>query len=296
MAPPSSNAAPAKVNLGLRITARRADGYHELESLFAPLDLADDVELEAEAAPGRRVRLELRGAAQGIPSDGRNLAVRAAQGFLEAAALEAEVRIRLTKQTPAAAGLGGGSSDAAAVLRALAARFPDALAADALAKLALGLGADVPFFLDPRPTLVRGIGERLEPVAGLPALALVLVNPGVALSTAEVYAAYDALQPKPSGGGLPDPRPILADPGGAGEALAALLANDLEGAAVRLCPAIGRLREHLRALGALGVALSGSGATVFGVFEDAGRARAAATAPGWPRHAWVRVAATLESR
>ena len=133
--------------------------------------------------------------AAAVPTDDRNLAVRAARAFLESARLAASVDIRLAKRIPAAAGLGGGSSDAGAVLRTLAAAFPDALSPDAVARLGLRLGADVPFFLDPRPALVTGVGERIEPLARWPALALVLVNPGVPLATAEVYRAADVLLP-----------------------------------------------------------------------------------------------------
>jgi len=288
--------APAKINLGLRVTRRRADGYHELESLFLPLDLADAIRLAVAPAPRASVVLRLEPAAPAIPDNAENLAARAASAFLEAAGLAFRVEIGLTKHTPVAAGLGGGSSDAGAVLRALAERFPDALTPAALASLALQLGADVPFFLDPRPSWVRGVGERLEPVDGLPSLPLVLANPGVALATAEVYRAFDALhpgwnRPETAAHGL---EPL--DPSGDPERLAGWVENDLAGAALRLCPAIGRLRERLRALGALAVGMSGSGATVFGVFADAAAARAALGGAGFSPPIWGRVATTLESR
>lgn len=285
-------AAPAKINLGLRVMRRRADGYHELESLFLPLDLADEIRLEAAAAPRARVELHLAQPAPAVPADAENLAARAARAFLEAAGLGARVEIELTKRTPVAAGLGGGSSDAGAVLRALAERFPDALAPEALAALALELGADVPFFLDPRPCWVRGVGERLESVGGLPSLALVLANPGFPLATAEVYRAFDALHP---GWSRPEsPARDLAPPDPS--ELAGWVENDLAGAALRLCPAIGRLRERLRALGALAVGMSGSGATVFGVFANAGAARGALERAEFSPPTWGRVATTLESR
>jgi 4-diphosphocytidyl-2-C-methyl-D-erythritol kinase len=265
--------APAKLNLGLRILSRRPDGYHELASVFAPLDLADEIELEIAPASRPEVELRLSGEAAGVPADASNLAARAAAGFLAAAGLSRAVGIRLTKRIPAAAGMGGGSSDAGAVLRALAACFPDALG-PGLGRLALSLGADVPFFLDPRPARVGGIGDRIRPLGKLAPLACLLVNPGVPLSTAAVFAAFDA---------RPGPAEPVPDP-----ELGLDLANDLARPAEQLCPAIGPLRERLRELGARAVGLSGSGPTLFGLFPDApaaaeALARAAFAAPVWAR-------------
>ncbi len=268
--------APAKINLGLRILGRRADGFHELESVFAPLDLADEIELEIAPAARPDVQLALAGAPAGVPADESNLAVRAATGFLAAAGLAREVKIRLTKRIPAAAGLGGGSSDAGAVLRALAASFPDALGPQALARLALALGADVPYFLAPCPARVGGIGERIQPLADFAPLACLLVNPGVPLSTAAVFAAYDARPARP---------PAAIDP-----ELGLDLANDLAQPAEQLCPAIAPLRERLRAQGARAVGLSGSGPTIFGIFSHAAEAARARAHAGFAPPVWARVA------
>ena len=159
--------APAKVNLGLRITGVREDGYHCLDSVFVPLDLADEVALRVEPAETSRVFVSLSGAmASGLPAGPDNLAARAARAFLQRASLTAWVSIELEKRIPVGAGLGGGSSDAGAVLRGLATLFPGGICAEELAAIALELGADVPFFLAPRPARVRGIGERSEPLAG----------------------------------------------------------------------------------------------------------------------------------
>jgi len=281
--------APAKVNLGLRIRGVRADGYHLIESLFAPLDLADSVALHIEQAAGAEVTLQVEGCAT-TPAGPDNLAHRAARAFLKAGGLEARVEIGLVKRTPAAAGLGGGSSDAATVLRALQRAFPDALAPQTLEAVALGLGADVPFFLDPGPAWVSGVGELREPTPELPSLALVLANPGQPLNTAEVFRAWDAL-------GLPASRPLrrphdlsraCTDP----DALAGLLHNDLETAALRLCPAVGRVRQALLGAGALAAGLSGSGATCFGVFADAPAAERGLAALGAPGAGWQRLAST----
>lgn len=288
-------AAPAKINAGLRIVGRRPDGYHELVSVFLPLDLADAVEVEVEPAPRTHVELRLAGAAAGVPDDASNLAVCAAEAFLAAAERPARVTVALTKRIPAAAGLGGGSSDAGAVLRALHRLLPGALSDAALHALAQGLGADVPFFLDPRPARVSGVGERREPLPDAPRWTLLLAGPGVPLGTAEVYRAYDALAKDPPGP-APDPGP-LPDPGAGPEADAAwerALANDLEPAALRLCPPVGRLRRRLVKAGARAVGLSGSGPTLFGVFPDAPAARRAESALGG-EPAWLRVAATVES-
>lgn len=292
--------APAKINLGLRIRGRRPDGYHLLESLFLPLDLADQVEV-AEAPS---FALEVEGDAFGVPPGEENLAARAVRAFCRSAGLPEAFRVRLRKCIPSGGGLGGGSSDAAAVLRALVRLRPGAVAARDLHELALSLGADVPFFLDPRPALVEGVGEEILPVAGVPSLSLVLLHPGPPLATAEVYRAYDAAADSLTpGGAAPTIRRLLAlgsegrmartrafelPPIGAGRTdgagatggiaglLRELMVNDLEPAAVRLCPAVGALREEIQATGPLAVGMSGSGPTVFGVYADADEARTAA--------------------
>jgi len=291
--------APGKLNLGLRVVGRRPDGYHELESLFAPLDFGDEVEVTVSDSQALEVTLELEGMSEAIPAGAANLGYRAALAFARAAALRCRIEVRIEKRLPAGAGLGGGSSDAGAVLRSLRALFPDALEAKRLAELALEIGADVPFFLDPRPALVRGIGERIEALDGLPSLPVLLANPGAALSTADVFRAYAAIRPALTKS-APDRR-IQPPSGAAGLervfAVAGLsLENDLEPIAVRLCPPIARLQRQLRAAGAQAVGMSGSGATVFGLFESAEAARRALEAAAFEAPVWARVAATQESR
>jgi 4-diphosphocytidyl-2-C-methyl-D-erythritol kinase len=281
--------APAKVNLGLRIRARREDGYHELESVFVPLDLADRLALRVTASAAPRVSLVVSGQDSGVPLGEPNLAVRAARAFLAEATLSQSVDISLEKRIPVGAGLGGGSSDAGTVLRLLSGNFPDALPAAELSRLARSLGADVPFFLDPRPARVSGVGERINPLPGFPALALLLLNPGVALSTTEVYRAFDALVPDPGA------RSAAASPGRSGEVAGLCLDNDLEPAALRLCPELRRLRGQLEELGASAVGMSGSGPTLFGVFPSAAAAERARTQARLQPDVFARVAATLES-
>jgi len=293
-------AAPGKINLGLRVVGRRADGYHELVSLFAPLDLGDEVEISVSDSSALEVELELEGASEGIPADAANLAHRAARAFAEAAGLSCRIELRIDKRLPAGAGLGGGSSDAGAVLRALRELFPGVLDGPRLAELAVGLGADVPFFLDPRPALVSGIGERIEAVSGLPALPVLLANPGIALSTAEVFQAFAAIQPALTKS-APDRRipPLsgLAKPGWKFAGVAGLsLENDLEPVAIRLCPPIARLQRRIRATGAPAVGMSGSGATVFGLYDSAKAAERALEEAAFEAPIWARVAATQESR
>jgi len=278
---------PAKVNLGLRLVGRRPDGYHLLESLFAPIELFDEVALEVlpgargiELACGEPLDPTLPGVLRDVPGGPDNLVWRAARLFCERAGYAAGIRIGLRKGIPSGAGLGGGSSDAAAVLRGLAALTGLAVAPGRLAEWALELGADVPFFLAPAPARVSGIGERIEPVEGLPALELVLVNPGKNLATADVYRMADQL-----GGALTKPGPgptmpalssLTQDLRASLPALRDLLVNDLEPAARRLCPSIARIAQRLARAGAIAVSMTGSGATVFGVFESAASAREAA--------------------
>ena len=279
--------APAKINLGLRLLDVRDDGYHELESVFAPIEIWDDLELEISPGDLRidleveaGSREELPAALADVTAGPDNLVVRAAAAFCKETGLEAQIRLRLRKRIPAGAGLGGGSSDAAAVLRGLASVFDRELTDETLHGLALSLGADVPFFLNPAPAFVSGIGEKIERLAGLQPLDLVVVNPGISLATAEVYRAADALR-----SALTESEPgstmraisrLCGETGDLTHALGDLLINDLEPAARRLCPPVARLLGRLREAGAIGVSMSGSGATVFGVFESGGRASRAA--------------------
>jgi 4-diphosphocytidyl-2-C-methyl-D-erythritol kinase len=276
--------APAKLNLGLRVTGRRADGYHELESVFVPLELADELRLELGGPKG--VRLAIGGdAAEGVPADERNLAWRAAVAFLREAGLDEGVSLALTKRVPSPAGLGGGSSDAGAVLRGLAALLPHGAPPPRLAALALTLGADVPFFLSPAPALVGGIGERIVPLSGLTGLPVLLAHPGVGLETKAVYAAFAAAGSLTRRSAPPNLRALLAlsEEAGATRAhwpetsdrLRELVVNDLEPAASRLSTQVAKLREELSATGARAVGMSGSGPTMYAIFaSDAEVARA----------------------
>lgn len=250
---------PAKVNLGLSVLGRRGDGYHELHTLFAALPVGDWLTLEPTPQQGR-IELTVQGA--DLPLGMDNLAYRAAWLYLEGAGWPGGVRLHLEKHLPVAAGLGGGSSNAAAALLGLAELYPAPLD---LGSLARALGADVPFFLRGGWAEAGGIGERLRPVEPLP-LALVLVNPGLAVRAAE---AYRALRPEDYG----PPLPLEA----IRQALAAGLEppwwNSLEASVFRLYPGLAELAGHLRALGLRGVLLSGSGSSFFGLAADPEEAR-----------------------
>ncbi|WP_371060622.1 4-(cytidine 5'-diphospho)-2-C-methyl-D-erythritol kinase [Rhodosalinus sp. 5P4] len=261
--------APAKINLALHVTGRRADGYHLLDSLVVFADLGDTL----RAAPGATTSLRVTGPmARGVPDGPENLVLRAA------ALIGVGAELELEKHLPAAAGIGGGSSDAAATLRALSRLSGCAVPGDAAT-----LGADVPVCLAARPARMRGIGETVEPVAALPALAAVLVNPGVSLSTPEVFARLAQRENPP----LPTPLPRWADAAALVRWLSAQR-NDLEAPARALAPVVGEVLAALSASPGCALArMSGSGATCFGLFPDREGAETAAAAlarPGW----WVR--------
>ncbi|HYB90697.1 MAG TPA: 4-(cytidine 5'-diphospho)-2-C-methyl-D-erythritol kinase [Candidatus Binataceae bacterium] len=258
---------PAKINLFLRVTGRRGDGYHELDSVFLPISIADGLKLEVRTS--EQASVALKAGASGLPAADRNLAVRAARAFMKEFAVAAQVSIELEKNIPIGAGLGGGSSDAAAVLRMMAQLCriePD----DRLAALALSLGADVPYFLDPKPARIGGIGERITPLAGVPSFSIVIAAPPFEVSTAPVFAA---LKPENWSGAAPqaDIEAICA-----GRITPALTVNDLSVPAIAMFPEIERLRSMLTELGARASAMTGSGGAVFGIFDNAGDAERAA--------------------
>jgi 4-diphosphocytidyl-2-C-methyl-D-erythritol kinase len=250
--------------------------------LFVPLSLCDRVRLTPRSARG----IELRVSGEASPADPTNLAWRAADAFLAEPAAAGGVELELEKRIPSPGGLGGGSSDAGAVLRGLSRLQPSAVSPSRLAELAMGLGADVPFFLDPRPALVEGIGEQIEPLTGMPILWLALAHPGRPLATPDVFAGFDADDSLTGSGPRPTIRRLLALRGsdmrieGLDEldraGWQALLANDLEPVAGRLCPEVVEMRKEFEKTQALAVGMSGSGPTVYGVFREAATAQDAA--------------------
>lgn len=266
-----TEAAPAKVNLALHVTGRRADGYHELESLVVFVDVADEV----TAHPAKTDRLRVTGPFAAAAGNGdSNLVMRAVKAFRARwpDRLPDGLDIALTKNLPVAAGIGGGSADAAAMLRLLAGMGAGEFALADLRALALTLGADVPACLMSRPCEVRGVGEILHPLRSFPATHLVLVNPLVPVVTADVFRRLEQ-RTNPPMPALPQP---LTRPAQLGLWLAETR-NDLEPAAIALVPAIGELLREMRVLDGCALArMSGSGGTVFGLFGSAAQAHQAA--------------------
>ncbi|NJC33643.1 4-diphosphocytidyl-2-C-methyl-D-erythritol kinase [Sphingomonas jejuensis] len=260
----------AKINLALHVRARRADGYHELETLFA--FAADGDRLTAEPADDLSLRVDGPFAA-GLGGDD-DLVLRAARVLRAASGITAGARLHLTKQLPVAAGIGGGSADAAAALRLLSRLWS---VEHPLAEIAAGLGADVPACVASRTVRGEGVGERLLPVpsADLSGLPLLLVNPGVPMPTGPVFAGWDGVDRGPLASGPP---------------LAAAQAgrNDLAPPAMHLAPVIGDLTAALNAApGIILARMSGSGATCFALFEDiASRDRAHAAVQARYPNAW----------
>jgi 4-diphosphocytidyl-2-C-methyl-D-erythritol kinase len=322
IAMPFREIARAKVNLTLSVLGRRADGYHDIESLVTFADIGDQVTFH----PGPDCGVTTSGPFAG-EIEGPNLLERTLSLLRELDPGLLLGAVELEKNLPVAAGLGGGSADAAALLRAVRAANPDRAGAIDWHGLASRLGADVPVCLAGAPALIRGVGDRIDPLAHpLPPLAAVLVNPRLPLSTARVFAALDASSPSPRfsrraesapsargerrGEGqrqtpeqaaAPHPNPLPTEEWG--EGTGALLAyirprgNDLEPPAISLLPVIADLKAALGAAqpGCRFAAMSGSGPTCFGIFEDtAASARAAAALaraqPGW----WV-VPTSLDS-
>ena len=256
----------AKINWALNITGRRADGYHLLDMLMQTIELHDTLQVEPTGALSLTVN--------GAPAGEDNLILRAARALNRYAGTEHGAKMSLTKRVPARAGLGGGSADCAAALRALSALwgldYPDAK----LLEIGLSLGADVPFCLTGGLARVSGIGEGIAPVPGAPSIPLALVTPGGGLSTGAVFSLWDA-------GGFPE---VELDTAALADAVARrdlpavdrLCANALTAPAVSLMPEIGRLIDEMRALGAGAAFMTGSGSTVVGAFDTEAAARAAA--------------------
>ena len=273
--------APAKLNLYLHVVGRRDDGYHLLDSLVAFADIADRVAAE----PSSRLSLAITGPFAGdLGGDPvTNLVWRAAEALAARLGRSAGAALALEKNLPVASGIGGGSSDAAATLKALAARWQAPLDDGALEDIAAKLGADVPVCLAARSSWLGGVGDRVEPAPALPPAALVLVNPRIALPTASVF--------KTRRGPFSSAARFTEAPADA-RALAALLAerrNDLTDAAVAQVPVIATVLKRLAATDGARIArMSGSGATCFALFESAVLAEAAAASlraaePDW----WV---------
>jgi 4-diphosphocytidyl-2-C-methyl-D-erythritol kinase len=265
--------APAKINLCLHVLGRRANGYHDLAMLMQRVTLYDRITMTLRDQDGLRVSC----AGVELPPGQENIAARAVRALLELTERRQGLEIDIDKQIPVAAGLGGGSSDAATVLMGLNEMLDLGLTPRQLMDVGVKLGADVPFFIFRTTAWATGIGEELAAVPAVPQAWYVLVNPGLQVSTAWVYQNLR----------LTSPRSDLKIPRFSGELgeLLELLHNDLEQVTMAHFPLIGDIKQRLRNLGAEGALMSGSGPTVFGVFREERTARAAAEAlaaePGW---------------
>lgn len=271
MAEPHLQLAPAKVNLALHVTHRREDGYHDLESLVVFAEVAD----ELTAVPALADSLTLGGPfARALVAGEANLVSRAVSAFRTRwpEAVETGLAMHLTKNLPVAAGIGGGSADAAAALRLMASLSNRPIAFADLADMAAHLGADIPACLVSTPLVARGVGEVLAPLPEFPALHIVLVNPMIPLATADVFRRLRAHDNYP----LPELPSPLTRPAQLGLWLAETR-NDLQPPAVKLVPVIGDIVAQLaEAQGCMLARMSGSGATVFGLFGSSGQAHQAA--------------------
>ncbi len=257
---------PCKVNLLLNVLGRRADGFHELETVMQPVKLSDDLTFEHGGAG-----IQLSCSQPELPADSRNLVHRAASAFLAAAGLAGGVKIHLAKKIPLAAGLGGGSGNAATTLLALNELFGSPLPPEKLRDLAASLGSDVPFFLQDQPALATGRGEKIQPLAPFPALrgkAVLLIHPGFGIATPWAYQNLARF-----------PAALNGKPGRAAELVARLQSphwpgaadafyNSLEAPALDKFPVLALFQEFLREHGALAALMSGSGSTTFAIAEN----------------------------
>ena len=255
---------PAKVNVFLKITGKRSDGYHDLLSVFVPVALYDKLIINQSE---KGVEVHCKG--REIPNGQNNLVRRAATSFFEKTGIKKGVSITLIKKIPISSGLGGGSSDAATTLKGLNQLWHNILSKEDLETLALSLGADVPFFLLQKPAIARGIGEILQPIKNFPSLWYVIVSPNLMVSTAWAYENTKLTLTNNSNQGIIKSfkKNIFNIP--------ELLFNDLERVTLVKYPFLCSIKDALIQVGALGALMTGSGPSIFGIFDSAKKARKA---------------------
>lgn len=257
---------PAKINYFLEVTGKRPDGYHELVTVFQAVEFTDRLLLEKREEAG--VLLTDEEGLVPVPLDETNLMSRAAKLMFDRYSLPGGLSVRFRKEIFTGAGLGGGSSDAAAVLYGIDRLFGLGLSKEELKALGVTLGADVPFFFEGGTCLASGIGEKLTPLAPLPAVPIVIVKPEASASTKEIFQAFDRETGRTV---CPADRILNAFSGPEEEGLSALsgaLYNALEDVTVRFVPEVAEIRRDLLENGASGALMSGSGSSVFGIFKD----------------------------
>lgn len=277
--------APAKINLWLKITGRRDDGYHLLESGFAPIDLFDEITIEP-ARTADKVRFQTAGGAN--THIDKDTVTKVLGLFRQVVGGSPFLEVTVKKNIPVGAGLGGGSSDAGTLLRFLQEEYGDPKSGAKLSEIALSVGADVPFFLQSKPALVKGVGDVLTPLR-MEEMAILLVKPPFSVATKEAYAWFDSQQSR-----LTHPYPDVTSNDTFGVSygaptygfepskarlsapkIAEVMHNDLEEAVEARHPEISAVKKALRKWGALGSLMSGSGSSVFGVFKTKGEAQLA---------------------
>jgi 4-diphosphocytidyl-2-C-methyl-D-erythritol kinase len=267
----------AKINLSLEVLNKRADGYHNLRTIFQTISLSDTIDIEAARARSTRISME---ADMDIP--GENLMVRAAHAVLDESGVSARVQMRLKKKIPVGGGLGGGSTDAAAVLRTLPRLLRKAIAPDRLMQLGAMLGSDVPVFLIGGTVLGLDRGTELYPLPDLPPLPVLVIASGVHVATSEAYRSLARSEAAPQGTNRTAALALAIE---RGEDWSSQCSNDFETAVFSRHPELERIRRKLARLGARPARMTGSGSAVFGVFTNREeRDRAAECFPtGWSR-------------
>ncbi|MFB0533063.1 MAG: 4-(cytidine 5'-diphospho)-2-C-methyl-D-erythritol kinase [Desulfatiglandales bacterium] len=256
--------APAKLNLLLKITRQRTDGYHEVVSIVVPVDLCDRLKISKLE---KGLEVYWRGREQ--PKGKNNLVNRAAASFFEKTGIRKGATITVMKKIPVASGLGGGSSDAAATLKGLNQLWGNPLSSGDIEELAVPLGADVPFFLLQRPCIARGIGEILQPIKDFPLFWYVIVSPNLAVSTAWAYKRVRLkLTNKDIQGNMKSLEKAISS-------IPDILSNDLESVTLGKYPFLCSIKASLIKLGAIGALMTGSGPSLFGLFDSAQKAREA---------------------
>ena len=260
--------ARAKINLSLDVLGTRDDGFHDLRMIMQTVDLYDRIYIKKIEKPYIKIKSNL----EWLPRDSRNLAYRAADIIRERYGIQDGVFIELNKAIPVAAGLAGGSSDCAAVLYGMNILFGLKISREELAEIALSLGSDVPYCLMRGTALAEGRGEILTKLPDCPHMWVVLAKPPMSLSTAAVYKAYDLVQvdEHPDTEGL-----VNALENRNTKEISSKLVNVLENVSIPMCPVIGDLKKTMLSFGAMGALMSGSGPTVFGLFDDRKKAQAA---------------------
>ena len=256
--------APAKINLSLRVVGKRQDGYHLLDTIMVPVSLYDEIEIRKGKSAGQLLKVTCNHPL--VPDGQKNIAYRAARLLMQGSASEQPVHIHIRKRIPVGAGLGGGSTDAAATLIGLNRLLRLRLSNAKLEEIAQSLGADVSFFIRARPARARGIGERFYLIGKLLRFWLVIVYPGFPVSTAQVFNKFRSTLTKP---------PVntsISSSLKSIDKLSGLLVNDLESVTLNRYPKIGLIKERLLHEGAVGGLMTGSGSSVFGVFASKHRA------------------------